>query len=405
MKILLLTNEYPPNIYGGAGVHVEYLSRELALLDNEAHRIEVFCFGGQDIREGNLTVKGVNAAYDFPSKDERHKKVFDTFLKDMVMAGTFDGADVVHCHTWYTHMAGLFIKKLFSIPLVLTTHSLEPQRPWKREQLGNSYNLSLWIEGEAYRAADRVIAVSGPMKEDVHRAYGVPMDKVEVIHNGIDVGEYRYRPDPDLLRRYKIDTERPFVLFVGRVTKQKGITHLVRAARLLEPGTQLVLCAGSPDSERLRILVEKEIESARKAKVDIVWIPEMVPKEDLIAIYSGAAVFVCPSIYEPFGLINLEAMACETPVVASKVGGIPEVVEDGKTGVLVPFKPVSATDPEPAKPERFARDLAYEINRLLRKPQKIVRMGAAARLRVEQHFSWRAVARKTMEVYKGVGKR
>jgi len=400
MRIAILTNEFPPNIYGGAGVHVEYLTRELTRVEGGNHTVEVLCFGDQSAREGNLSVSGVHPDFTLPSQDPKHAKFLDTMLRNLVMAGSLDDIDVVHCHTWYTHLAGCLVKQLTGARLVLTTHSLEPHRPWKVEQLGTAYQASSWVEKTAYENADGVIAVSESMREDVHQLYGVPYEKVRVIHNGIDLNQYRPTPDPAVLRRYGIDPDTPFVLFVGRITRQKGIIHLVRAIKHLRPGVQVVLCAGAPDTPEIgREMMERVAEARRESPDPIVWVAQIVPKDDIITLYTHASLFVCPSVYEPFGIINLEAMACGTPVVASAVGGIKEVVVQDKTGLLVPFDPVGGTEFEPADPERFALDLAAAVNSLLDDPEKLKRMGLRSRERVEHFFSWTSIARWTTDFY------
>jgi starch synthase len=403
MNIGILTNEYPPYNYGGAGVHVEYLTRELAALDNAAHRVGVLCFGDQNHDAGNLRVRGVKPDISLPAADPRHTKFLDTMLCDLLMAGRLDEVDVVHCHTWYTHFAGCLAKQLQRVPLVLTTHSLEPHRPWKLEQLGAAYYASSWIEKTAYQNADGVVAVSESMKRDVHDLYGVAHDKIRVIHNGIDLREYRPTPNPQLLARYHIRPDQPYILFVGRITRQKGIIHLVNAIKHLRPGLQVVLCAGAPDTPAIAREMSAAVDRARRQAADpVIWIEEVLPRPEIISLYTHAAVFVCPSVYEPFGIINLEAMACETPVVASAVGGIPEVVLPGKTGQLVPFTPSSDADFEPADPDRYARDLANAVNALLEDPDRLRQMARNARQRVEQHFSWTAIARQTLEFYADV---
>jgi glycogen synthase len=400
MRIAILTNEYPPHVYGGAGVHVEYLTRELTRIEDGKHSVQVLCFGDQEVRAGNLTVQGIQTHYPLPSQDPRHAKFLDTMLRDLVMAGTLKDVDVVHCHTWYTHLAGCLAKQLTGARLVLTTHSLEPHRPWKAEQLGAAYQASSWVERTAYQNADGVIAVSESMRADVHDLYAVPLDKIRIIHNGIDLTQYHPSPDPAVLARYGIDPARPYVLFVGRITRQKGIIHLVNAIKYLHRGIQVVLCAGAPDTPEIgREMAEKVEQARRQTTNEIIWIAQIVPKEDIIPLYTQAALFICPSVYEPFGIINLEAMACGTPVVASAVGGIKEVVVHGKTGLLVPLEPRGEGDFEPRDPDRFARDLAAAVNSLLDDPEARARMGARARERVEHFFSWTSIARWTCDFY------
>jgi glycogen synthase len=407
VRIALFTNEYPPHVYGGAGVHVEYLARELAAAEGGAHDVDVLCFGEQ--REdagprGNLRVRGIPAPAPVPAQDPRHARLLDAFARDLAMAGAAERPDVVHCHTWYSHLAGLVARPLAGARLVLTTHSLEPHRPWKVEQLGTAYHATAWVERTAYQNADGVVAVSAAMRDDVRSLYGVEAGRVRVIHNGIDPDEYRPRPAPDVLRRLGVDPEVPFVLFVGRITRQKGILHLVRALRLLRPGPeglQVVLCAGAPDTPEIGAEMAALVEAARHdAAARVVWLAEMLPKPDVIALYTHAAVFVCPSVYEPFGIINLEAMACETPVVASAVGGIPEIVVPGETGALVPFAAEGGGSPEPVDPEGFSRALADAVNGLLADPSRREAMGRAARERVLAQFSWASIARQTLDFYR-----
>ena len=406
MKIAILTNEYPPNVYGGAGVHVEYLTKELAALDDGGHEVSIYCFGDQMVDAANLTVRGILPGLDIPFNDRRHAKFMDTVYRDIIMAGSVGGVDIVHCHTWYSHLAGCLVRQLADARLVLTTHSLEPHRPWKVEQLGTAYHASSWIEKTAYQNADGVIAVSESMKQDVHDLYDVPFGEIEVIPNGIDPDEYRPRPNRALLQSYHINPDQPFILFVGRITRQKGIIHLVNAIKYLRPGTQVVLCAGAPDTKEIEVEMAQKVALAQQeTEQDIVWIPQMLPRPDVITLYSEAAIFVCPSVYEPFGIINLEAMACETPVVASAVGGIPGVVVHGETGLLVPFEARSVDDNEPRDPDRFARDLAGVVNALLDEPGRLVPMGKKGRERVNKHFSWRAVAGRTLDFYQKLEQR
>jgi glycogen synthase len=403
MKIVILTNEYPPYVYGGAGVHVEYLTRELANLEGKKHSVEVLCFGNQKENAGNLTVEGIDPGIALPYQDSRHRKFMDTLSRNIVMAGSVAEADIVHCHTWYSHLAGCLLKQLVKARLVLTTHSLEPHRPWKVEQLGTAYQASSWVEKTAYENADGVIAVSESMRRDVHDLYGVPFEKIGVIYNGIDLNEFRHSPNPEVLASYQINPDKPFVLFVGRITRQKGIIHLVNAIQHISKDIQIVLCAGAPDTEEVGREMANKVEEAQiKSHNDIIWISRIIPKKDLVALYSHASLFICPSVYEPFGIINLEAMACGTPVVASATGGIPEVVVHNETGLLISFEPVSSADFEPRDPERFSYDLATAINNLLANPDKTEAMAKKSRQRVEQHFSWSSIAQKTLEFYKGL---
>ena len=401
MRIALFTNEYPPNVYGGAGVHVEYLSRELAEAEHHAHQVDVFCFGSQREDRRNLRIRGIEAPAQFGAQDPRHARLLDAVARNLTMAGAVESPDVIHCHTWYSHFGGTLARPLTGARLVLTTHSLEPHRPWKEEQLGSAYHATTWIERTAYQNADGVIAVSKAMKEDVQTLYGVESDRVRVIHNGIDPNEFRRMSAPAALRRLGVDPEGPIVLFVGRITRQKGILHLVRAIPHMTAGLQIVLCAGAPDTpeiaQEMKTLVA---EVSAKADAKVIWIAEMLPKDEIIALYSHADLFVCPSVYEPFGIINLEAMACETPVVASAVGGIPEIVVHGETGVLVPFRARDDGTAEPRDPNRYARALAMSVNELMDAPERRRLMGIAARQRVIKHFSWTHIAGLTLDFYR-----
>ena len=399
MKITVLTNEYPPHIYGGAGVHVEYLTKELVKLN--PGEIDVLAFGDQDVHEGSLTVEGVEAKTELAAQDPRHAKVLDTLQRDLIMAGKAGESDIVHCHTWYTHFAGCLVQQLQGAKLVLTTHSLEPHRPWKVEQLGSAYHVSSWLERTAFQNADGVIAVSQSMKRDVHELYDVPETKITVIPNGIDLDEYKPTFDESVLEKYGIDASQPFVLFVGRITRQKGILHLVNALKYLPKDTRMVLCAGAPDTPEIGEEMKGRVRAAHDAGAErVLWLQDVVPREDIIKLYSHAALFVCPSVYEPFGIINLEAMACETPVVASAVGGIPEIVVPGETGTLVSFE--AGDDFEPVDLDKFARDLADAITELLDNPAELERMGKASRKRVEEKFSWEAVAEETLAFYRSL---
>ena len=396
MKALLLTNEYPPHIYGGAGVHVDYLSRELAKL----MEVEVRCFGEQKEDLGNLQVRGFAPGTPEMTCPKPLQSPLGASRRCVDFNGAGITADLVHCHTWYTHLGGIMAKLNYGIPLVITVHSLEPLRPWKREQLGGGYDFSLWVEKTALEMADAVIAVSEETKRDILSLFNVKEERISVIHNGIDLAEYSATTNPDSLRALGVDPERPYVLFVGRITRQKGIIHLVRAIRHLDPGFQIVLCAGAPDTPEIAKEMKQAVAEARGYHSDIVWIDKMVSRPEAIALYSGASVFVCPSIYEPFGIINLEAMACGTPVVASAVGGIKEVVVEGVTGFLVPLKQMTESPFEATEPEKFAADLAAKINLLMADPALAKKMGAAGRKRAEEFFGWDAIARKTEGLYR-----
>lgn len=397
-KVAIFTNEYPPHVYGGAGVHVEYLSRALAQLI----QAEVRCFGDQDLQEGNLRVKGYMGWAEVKrNTDPRFTSALDALSRSLAMAKDTIDADVVHCHTWYTDLAGFWARLLWNVPLVVTIHSLEPLRPWKAEQLGAGYRLSSWMERTGIEHADAVIAVSRSTREDVLRHFAVLPERVHVIHNGIDTDEYRKTDATDALVRQGIDPARPYVLFVGRITRQKGIIHLVNAIPYLDPALQVVLCAGAPDTEEIGREMAERVAAVSAGRPGVIWIQEMLPRREVIQLYSHATVFCCPSVYEPFGIINLEAMACETPVVASNVGGIPEVVVPGETGFLVDLELKPGTF-EAVDPEGFSRALAEAINRIARDPELRRRMGQAGRRRVEEHFSWAAIARRTLELYRSV---
>ena len=395
MKVLLLSNEYPPYSYGGAGVHVEYLSKELAKLLS----VEVRCFGDQDLTHHNLRVQGFQldtADYGCP---KNLRSVFGAIQRGLDFNSFGIGADLVHCHTWYTHMGGIFAKLNYGIPLVVTTHSLEPLRPWKREQLGGGYDFSLWVERTALEMADAVIAVSEGTKQDILKHFRLSEEKIKIIHNGIDPIEYQKQPSTQALLRYGIDPSKPFVLFVGRITRQKGIIYLVQAIRHLDPDFQVVLCAGAPDTPEIEKEMEVAVREASADRAGVIWISEMLDKPSVIELYSHAAVFCCPSIYEPFGIINLEAMACETAVVASAIGGIPEVVVDGETGFLVPVQQLQESPFTPLDSDKFAQDLATAINRLMADSAMRERFAKAGRQRAEKFFSWASIAKETKALY------
>jgi starch synthase len=394
MKALILTNEFPPHVYGGAGIHVAELTGEV----RKRISVEVRAFGDQDEADDGWRVRGYPPSSAGPA-DSKLRGAWDAFARGLAMAVDPVDADLVHCHTWYSHLGGLLTQHAYSIPLVVTVHSLEPMRPWKREQLGGGYDLSSWVERTALESADAVIAVSQGTRDDVLRLFDVPGDRVHVIHNGIDPDAFAPDPATDQLARHGVDPSVPYVLFVGRVTRQKGIVHLLHAIPYLDQGIGVVLAAGQPDTPELAAEVEAGVASAQRSRPNVIWIPEMLSREGVRQLYSHAAVFGCPSVYEPFGITNLEAMACERPVVASAVGGIPEVVVDGETGLLVPVE-LSPDEPRtPVDPDRFARDLAQAINSLVADPQRGAQMGAAGRRRAVELFSWSAIADRTVDLY------
>ncbi|MFZ0273015.1 MAG: glycogen synthase [Acidobacteriaceae bacterium] len=397
MRVGLMTREYPPNVYGGAGVHVEYLSRELA----KHIEVEVHCWGDQFSDHGNLHVRG---AQPWPAitngTQEKFKTALETFSLNLLQMTSIAAIDIVHTHTWYVSMAGFLAKKLFRIPFVLTTHSLEPLRAWKAEQLGSGYAMSSWMERTAILDADAVIAVSQGTRADILRAYPeIDSARIHVIYNGIDLCEYQKTSATSALLEYGVDPSEPYVLFVGRITRQKGVTHLVDAIPHLPPHTQVVLCAGAPDTPEIAAEMRAKIEHVRAINPRVIWIEKMLSKPEAIQLYSNCSVFCCPSVYEPFGIINLEAMACRAPVVASATGGILEVVVDNVTGYLVPFEQDPVTS-FPLHPEKFSRDLAAKISLLLADHGKARAFGEAGRKRVEEKFSWSAIAEQTIELYR-----
>ncbi|MFI8834725.1 glycogen synthase [Streptomyces afghaniensis] len=379
MRVGLLTREYPPDVYGGAGVHVEFLARELRPLVD----LDVHCWG-EGRADGVLrhrpwsTLDGANDA-------------LRTFSVDLAMAAALEGRELVHTHTWYANLGGHLAKMLYGIPHVMTAHSLEPLRPWKAEQLGGGYELSSWAERTAIEAADAVIAVSGAMREDILGCYpALDPEKVHVIHNGIDTSLYRPDHGTDALDRIGLDRSRPYVLFVGRITRQKGVPHLLRAVRDIDPAAQVVLCAGAPDTPEIDQEFRELFGELSRVRDGVFWIPRMLPRPEVIQLLTHAALFVCPSVYEPLGIVNLEAMACGTPVVASAVGGIPEVVDDGRTGLLVPAG------------DGFEAGLAGAMDSVLGDPEAARRMGEAGRERAVGEFGWDAVARRTVRLYEEI---
>ncbi|MFF9623228.1 glycogen synthase [Streptomyces griseosporeus] len=382
MRVGLLTREYPPDVYGGAGVHVEFLARELRPLVD----LDVHCWG-----EGRTD--GVLRHRPWSRLDGANDAL-RTFSVDLSMAAALEGRDLVHSHTWYANLGGHLAKLLHGIPHVMTAHSLEPLRPWKAEQLGGGYELSGWAERTAVEAADAVIAVSGAMRDDILACYpALDPDRVHIVHNGIDTGLYRPDRGTEALARAGVDPGRPYVLFVGRITRQKGVDHLLRAVRGIDPAAQVVLCAGAPDTPEIDREFRELFEELSRVRDGVFWIPRMLPRPEVIQLLTHATVFVCPSVYEPLGIVNLEAMACGTPVVASRVGGIPEVVDDGRTGVLVPLD-------EDA--EAFEAGLARALDAVIGDPQAARRMGEAGRERAVEEFGWDAVARRTVRLYEEI---
>ncbi len=379
MKVLFVTREYPPYIYGGAGVHVKYLSQELSKIMG----VEVRCFGAQKSRQKNLSVTGYEEWSSLKnSKKGLHSSVLSTLSANLLIANDPVDADLVHTHTWYSSFAGYLIKTLFEIPLVITCHSLEPLRPWKTDQIGTGYNLSLWAEKLAIENADKIIAVSNEMKKDILKLFNIPAERIEVIHNGIDINKWQKTTSADALKRYAIPDK--YVLFFGRTTKQKGIDTLIKAADYIEPPARVVICTTGADTKEFL----KEMEDFAKTKKNIIWINKMLDEKECIEIYSNASVFVCPSTYEPFGIINLEAMACEVPVVASAVGGIKEIIVDGETGFLI----------EPSNPEIIAK----KVNTLLSDKKLSASFGKSGHLRVEKYFSWSSIAEQTKKLYEKI---
>jgi starch synthase len=385
VRIGIVSREWPPDVYGGAGVHVEHLVAALRSLP-AGPEIDVHCFGEpRPDAHGHAVPPGLRDA----------NGALQALGVDVEIAAALADADLVHSHTWYANAAGLLAALVHGVPHVVTAHSLEPRRPWKADQLGGGYRLSAWVERTAYLAADAVIAVSAGMRDDVLEVYPeLDPDRVHVVYNGVDAEAYRPVDDPDGLRGLGVDPDRPYALFVGRITRQKGLPHLLAAADELPPGTGLVICAGAADTPGERQQVADAVAALRAGREGVVWIEAMLPREQLVPLISGATVFVCPSVYEPLGIVNLEAAACGTAVVASAVGGIPEVVDDGRTGLLVPYDPHDTA--------AFEAGLAARISELLTDPGRAAQMGAAGRERVLAEFGWPAVAERTVEVYRGV---
>lgn len=402
MRVDLLTKEYPPHIYGGAGVHVNELARVLRPLAD----VRVHTFGGPREPGTEGADPGVTGYPEIAELKDANAAL-RTFGVDLAMAQDCEGADIVHSHTWYANLAGHLASLLHGAPHVLSAHSLEPLRPWKAEQLGGGYALSSWAERTAYEAAAGIVAVSNGMREDILRSYpAVDPERVKVVHNGIDLAAWQRPTGPEAdalaeetLKRLGIDPDRPTVVFVGRITRQKGLPHLLRACEQLPAEVQLVLCAGAPDTPEILAEVEALVATLREKRTGVVWIEEMLPRPQLIAVLSASDVFVCPSVYEPLGIVNLEAMAVDLPVVGSATGGIPDVIVDGETGYLVPIDQVQDGTGTPKDPARFEADLAERLTALVMDEALAKKMGLASRRRVEEHFAWEAVAQRTMKVY------
>jgi starch synthase len=400
VRVALLTREYPPEVYGGAGVHVEYLARELARLEE----VTVHCWSA-DRPDAGVPAVGYRP-WEALHGQAPHRAALQAVSIDLAMAAGVEGSDVVHSHTWYTNFAGHLAKLLYGVPHVATVHSLEPLRPWKAEQLGGGYALSSFCERTGLEAADAIIAVSEGMRRDVLACYPtIEAGRVEVIYNGVDTEEYRPDEGTDVLERYGVDPELPSVVFVGRITRQKGLSYLLDAAPAFDPQAQLVLCAGAPDTPELGAEIEGRVERLRAERGGVIWLDRMLPRQDVVQILSHATVFVCPSIYEPLGIVNLEAMACEAAVVATATGGIVEVVDDGVTGLLVPFEPRPDGSQDPLEPESFVAGIAGRVNELLRNPDRAREMGRAGRNRVIERFAWPAIAEQTAALYHATSRR
>lgn len=389
MRVDFVTKEYPPNIYGGAGVHVQELVRFLRQLIE----VRVHAFGSP--RAESLTY-----GYETPGSLKDANSAIQTLGVNLEMISNLEGADLVHSHTWYANFSGHLAGELYSIPHVITAHSLEPLRPWKKEQLGGGYKVSSFIEHSAYEEAKRIIAVSAGMKNDILKAYPeLPESKIDVVHNGIDSKTWQPTHDEELLKRFGIDKSRPSVIFVGRITRQKGLTYFLKAARELPPEVQLILCAGASDTPQIMSEVQMLVEQLQKERTGVIWIPEHLPQQQLSALLTFADVFVCPSIYEPLGIVNLEAMACGTAIVATATGGIPEVVAKNETGWLVPISQADDGSGTPLDPEKFIGDFAAAMTGAL-SSGKLEEFGQAGRARAVSQFSWESIATRTLEVYR-----
>ncbi|HEY0950244.1 glycogen synthase [Nocardioides sp.] len=394
MRVDVLSREYPPEVYGGAGVHVAELVRALRARDDLATHVHAF---------GALRDEDRTSSYPDLAELASANAALRTLGVDLTIVDGCAGTDLVHSHTWYANLAGHLSALLYDVPHVVTAHSLEPLRPWKAEQLGGGYAISSWVERTSYEAAAAVIAVSAAMRDDVLASYPrIDPDRVHVVHNGIDTEDWRPVADPDRVRALGVDPDRPSVVFVGRITRQKGLPLFLRACAALPPDVQIVLCAGAPDTPEIMAEVEGLVDGLRATRSGVVWIPEMLPRRDVVALLTAATAFACPSIYEPLGIVNLEAMACETAVVATATGGIPEVVVPGETGLLVPIEQASDGTGTPLDPDRYVADFAGALIEVVSDPVRATEMGRAGRARAISHFSWAAIAERTVEVYRSV---
>lgn len=398
LQLLCLTNEYPPYVWTGAGVHVEYLTREIA----QSIAVDVRCFGDQHFTQGNLRVEGLAFDEQAIQAPKPLRPVLGATRRCWDVAAAGVDADLVHCHTWHTLWGGILAKWLYGVPFVITVHSLERMSPWNRERFGGGYDFACWVERSALETADAVIAVSQSTKHDLQRLFHVPEDRIQVIYNGVDPTEFRKQSSAATLQRYGIDSSIPYLLYVGRLARHKGLPYLLQAMAYMDHGYQVVLCAGQPDTPAVAAETQRAIEQAAAHREGVIWIQERVEKAELIELYSHAAALCCPSLYEPFGLVIIEAMACEIPVIATAVGGIPEIVVDGETGVLVPVEQMSDAPYAPRDQDRFAQDLAEAINHLMANGVLRERMGQAGRRRIEELFTWSRIASETLMLYERV---
>jgi starch synthase len=394
VRVDVLSREYPPEVYGGAGVHVAELVRALRARDDLTTHVHAF---------GALRDEELTSSYADLAELSSANAALRTLGVDLAIADGCAGTDLVHSHTWYANFAGHLSSLLYDVPHVVTAHSLEPLRPWKAEQLGGGYAVSSWAEKASYEAAAAVVAVSAAMRDDVLASYpAIDPARVHVVHNGIDTEDWKPARAPDRVRELGVDPDRPSVVFVGRITRQKGLPLFLRAVAELPPEVQIVLCAGAPDTPEIMAEVESLVDGLRTTRSGVVWIAEMLPRADVVALLTNATAFACPSIYEPLGIVNLEAMACETAVVATATGGIPEVVVPGETGLLVPIDQAGDGTGTPLDPDRYVADFAAALNEVVADPDRAAALGRAGRKRAIEAFSWAAIAERTVEIYRSV---